>query len=111
MTAEDCWQVVREASRDFGFAHVRMQLAGEHYEERLDDTIPGKSCTMRIPLSDSGHVNLTHHSDPSVRNMVAMISLVHVLQRVLGSRVQQFSGMDHLQRSNSHDAKSLVASH
>jgi UDP-GlcNAc:undecaprenyl-phosphate GlcNAc-1-phosphate transferase len=111
VTAEECWQVIREASRDFGFAHVRMQLAGEHYEERLDDTTPGRSCTMRIPLSDSEHVNLTRDSEVSVRHMVAMISLVHVLQRVLGSRVQQFSAMDHLQSSNGHDAKSLVASH
>jgi hypothetical protein len=88
-----------------------MQLAGEHYEERLDDTPPGRSCTMRIPLSDSEHVNLTRHSEVSVRHMVAMISLVHVLQRVLGSRVQQVSAMEHLHSSNGHDAKSLVASH
>jgi hypothetical protein len=89
-TGDDCWCAIRDAGRDYGFKHVRMHLGGRLFEAQLGDTCPAQSWTMRIPLSDSDYVNLTHERESSVQPMIAITSLAEILQRSLGSRIGQF---------------------
>jgi len=89
-TGDDCWQAIRDAGKDYGFKQVRMHLRGQLYEAELGETKPEKCWTMRIPLSDSDYVNLTHERESSVQPMIAITSLAEILQRSLGSRTQQF---------------------
>ncbi len=89
-TAEECWRAIRDAGKDYGFTSLQMYLAGTQYEAQLGDTVPQKSWTMRIPLSDSEYVNLTHQRESSVRTMMGITSLAEILQRSLASRLAQF---------------------
>lgn len=89
-TREECWYVIRDAARDYGFAKVRMHLGGTNYEDCPEHTGTGNACTLRVPLSDYEYVNFTHHHDSSARHLVAMVSMVNVLQRALGARIDQF---------------------
>jgi UDP-GlcNAc:undecaprenyl-phosphate GlcNAc-1-phosphate transferase len=89
-TRGECWDVIREAGRAYGFIKVRMLLGETVYEEQLKDTGPEKSWTMRISLSDSEYVNLTHERESSVQTMLAITSLADILQRCLGEQVHQF---------------------
>ena len=54
-TPNDCWVAIRDACRHLGFHHVRLQLLGEAYDERLT---PGSKAywTMRIPVSELDYV-------------------------------------------------------
>jgi len=89
-TGDECWSAIREAGKDYGFKEVRMHLGGQLYEAHLGDTSLEKCWTMRIPLSDSDYVNLTHEREASVQPMIAVTSLAEILQRSLGSRIQHF---------------------
>jgi len=89
LTGEDCWSVIRDVGRDYGFAQVRMQLAGALYQDCNDDTTAARRWSVRIPLSDWEYVNFTHHSQ-SMQHLIAMNSLVDILHRVLATRVQKF---------------------
>ena len=90
LTADECWDTVRTAARDYGFTQVRMHLGGTVYEERIEELTPEFCCVTRIPLSDCGYVNFTHQSESSVRHLVAISSLVSVLQRTLSPRAAEF---------------------
>jgi UDP-GlcNAc:undecaprenyl-phosphate GlcNAc-1-phosphate transferase len=87
---EECWQVICEAGRDYGFVKMRMLLGGTVYETRLKDTSPGRCWEMRIALADSEYLNLTHERESSVQTMIAITSFAEILQRCLGARLHQF---------------------
>jgi UDP-GlcNAc:undecaprenyl-phosphate GlcNAc-1-phosphate transferase len=89
-SSAECWCVIREAGRHYGYAQVRMHLGGIVYEDFLDRTFHGKSWTIRIPLSERDYVNFTHYSESSVRQLIAMTSLVEILPRALRSRTLVF---------------------
>jgi UDP-GlcNAc:undecaprenyl-phosphate/decaprenyl-phosphate GlcNAc-1-phosphate transferase len=88
-TPEECWWVIREAGKEYGFVGMRMFLQHTLYETQLKDTSAGKSWTIRISLSDSEYVNLTHERESSVQTMLAITSLAEILQRALGGRAAQ----------------------
>jgi UDP-GlcNAc:undecaprenyl-phosphate GlcNAc-1-phosphate transferase len=58
ITAEDCWTIVKHASKDFGFESIRMQLAGRRFdEENGPSSTP--SWAIRIPISKTDWINLS----------------------------------------------------
>jgi UDP-GlcNAc:undecaprenyl-phosphate GlcNAc-1-phosphate transferase len=61
-TAEDCWPVVRDASRDFGFHEVRMRLAGKTFHETFGPAVPWQCWELRISLSESAYITLSCES-------------------------------------------------
>ncbi len=115
-TRDECWRTIREVGRDYGFTQLQMHLGGTLYEAQLRETSPEKCWTMRIPLSDSEYVNLTHQRESSVRTMMGITSLAEILQRSLASRIQQFHPEINLLKNGSdftsqtEGSKSLAAS-
>jgi UDP-GlcNAc:undecaprenyl-phosphate GlcNAc-1-phosphate transferase len=94
-TGDECWTVIREAGREYGFSQICMHLGDKQYKVQLSETLPEKCWTMHIPLSDSEFVDLTHQRDFTKNPVVAITTLAEILQRSLGSRLQQFqAGLD-----------------
>ncbi len=60
-TANECWSAIRVGCKEFGLHAVRMQLGGYLFQE--SDDLP-QSWAMRIPISQSGWIELYHHSGP-----------------------------------------------
>lgn len=80
LTPDDYWAVVQDVGREFQCVHVRMSLFGTIQEMR-DDTQPlGACCTLRIQLSGGDYVNLKYPVSQSMRNAVALATVVEVLQ-------------------------------
>lgn len=89
-TGDECWAAIHEAGREYGFAHLRMYLGGQQYDASLSDTTADKCWTMHVPLSDSEYVDLTHQREPAKHSPIAVTSIAEILQRTLGSRIQEF---------------------
>ena len=81
LTPDEFWAVVQDVGREFQCVYVRMSLFGNVHESR-DDTqqAGGSCCTLRIQLSGSDYVNLTYPVSQSMRNAVALATVVEVLQ-------------------------------
>lgn len=58
-TAEDCWSAVREACRNFGFAHAELWVNGYYFEEIFDDSNGDPTWGLDIPLPHQGRLHLT----------------------------------------------------
>jgi len=82
-TAEQCWEVVRDACRDFGFARVVMHLSPEGRDQWFRHPASSSSCWMlRIPLSQTDYVNIGHEFGSGVEPML-LAGFAAVLRRVL----------------------------
>jgi len=92
-TIEECWRVICDASRDFGFNRVVLRLGEAFYEERWDGAKLGTDWTVRIPLSESEYLNLSRKFNGSAEPLV-VAPLVEVLQRSLRTaRVRLVAGV------------------
>lgn len=60
-TVEQCWEVIREGSRQFGFVQVRLTLLGRVMEERFRDSRPEKCWQLQIPLSGNDRIEFEHN--------------------------------------------------
>ena len=63
-TVDECWRVIRAAGQDLGFCAVSLRINGSHYHEQLRANVNGH-WDLRIPLSESEYVLLTHQFEPS----------------------------------------------
>lgn len=92
-TPDQYWEVMRQANRELQFGRVRMLMAGQVYEEEyIESPAPDESCTIRIPLKDVGYVNFRFGAEASVRQAVAVTSIVEILQRSIAARIDELSG-------------------
>ena len=84
---DECWRVVQALSQEFGFTHELLRLAGRSYQK-----YPARSrdqqWVLRIPLSDSDFVNLTHQMKPSP---IPVARVADVLQTTLAAKAAEFS--------------------
>jgi len=85
---------IRDASRDFGFAHLALQLDHTVFEESLRHAEPSNSWTMRMPLSGPGLLNLTGEFEDPDRAMVAA-PFAHAMRRSLQSALLCLHSNDH----------------
>ncbi|MGA2119676.1 MAG: MraY family glycosyltransferase [Bryobacteraceae bacterium] len=70
-TPDDCWTVIQNSAKDFGFQTVDMSLAGRVYRYR-NGGCPERSWLIRIPLSSTDFVELTREFDtPAEHSVVA----------------------------------------
>jgi UDP-GlcNAc:undecaprenyl-phosphate GlcNAc-1-phosphate transferase len=60
-TPVQCWTVLREAARAFGFVQVRLALEGAVFEERFRDSTPESCWTVQIPLTGADRVDFEHN--------------------------------------------------
>jgi UDP-GlcNAc:undecaprenyl-phosphate GlcNAc-1-phosphate transferase len=58
VTPEDCWGVIREACRKFGFTQAELCLNGHRFVETLAETNGNPTWGVDIPLAAGGHVHL-----------------------------------------------------
>jgi UDP-GlcNAc:undecaprenyl-phosphate GlcNAc-1-phosphate transferase len=93
-SVEECWQIIRDASRDSGFTHLALQLDHTVFEESLRHAEPSNSWTMRMPLSGSGLLNLTGEFEDPDRAMVAA-PFAHAMRRSLQSALLRLHSNDH----------------
>jgi UDP-GlcNAc:undecaprenyl-phosphate GlcNAc-1-phosphate transferase len=82
-TLKERWEVVRSASGHFGLAHVRLRLNGDTFEERIKSTNGHLCWTIRIPLSGTEYIDLTHDGAP----IIGLTPLANMLQRCLSAQV------------------------
>jgi UDP-GlcNAc:undecaprenyl-phosphate GlcNAc-1-phosphate transferase len=86
-TAEEYWEIIRDAGREFECAQVRMALRGEISEERRHEAKAlQQCCTLRIPLPGDGYVNFQFPVEASVRHAIAISSIAEILQHTLTPR-------------------------
>ena len=85
-SVDEHWRIIRDASRQFGFTHVRLRLDGKTFEESVK-SVNGNPCwTLRIPVSGTEYVNLTHECDFSGGPVVMPTPFAEALQRCLSTR-------------------------
>ncbi len=84
---DECWRVVQALAQEFGFTHELLRLGGRSYQKP-----PARSrnqhWVLRIPLSDSDFVNLTHQMKPSP---IPVARVADVLQTTLAAKAAEFS--------------------
>jgi UDP-GlcNAc:undecaprenyl-phosphate GlcNAc-1-phosphate transferase len=85
-TVEDCWDLIRAGSQEFGFHDVRMSFSGRVFEEfHSDMTMAKPRWQLRIPLPNSQYVNFYRGFDSEMDPLV-ISAFVETVQRGLGSR-------------------------
>ena len=70
-TPDDCWTVIQDSAKDFGFHTVEMSLAGRAYQYR-NGGCPERSWVVRIPLSSVDFVELTREFDTPAEHSVVV---------------------------------------
>ena len=80
-TPEECWAVLNEVYREFGFNEVQMQLAGKFYTTATEQNKKDLMCSLEIPLSLKDRVCLIRPFNPIKQSPV--LPFADVLQRTL----------------------------
>jgi UDP-GlcNAc:undecaprenyl-phosphate/decaprenyl-phosphate GlcNAc-1-phosphate transferase len=89
-TPEECWAIVRNAYRDFGFHQVRLQLGGCCFAENAGKHNPMRVWKLEIPLSDNDYVHLIRESDSAAKhNTIAVFA--DVLRKALEEKIPTFT--------------------
>jgi len=68
-TPDECWLVVQDSGKDFGFHTIDMSLAGRRYEY-CNGGVPQPSWTVRIPLSAADFIELTREFGADAQHSV-----------------------------------------
>lgn len=89
-TPAECWAIVRNAYRDFGFHQVCLQLAGCLFEERAGQHDPSRSWKLEIPLSGNGYIHLIRESDSAAKHDAVAV-FADVLRKTLEEKVPAFA--------------------
>jgi UDP-GlcNAc:undecaprenyl-phosphate GlcNAc-1-phosphate transferase len=83
---DEHWRIIRDASRKFGFTHVRLRLGGNTFDESVKSVNGSPSWALRIPISDTEYVNLTRECDLSRGPTLMPTQFAEALQRCLSAR-------------------------
>lgn len=80
-TLDDCWEIIRNASKEFGFHNIQMQLAGRTFEHR-NGLVTDRCWNVRVPISDSDYVEFTREFGAEVQ-AGAIAPFAEVLRKAL----------------------------
>jgi UDP-GlcNAc:undecaprenyl-phosphate GlcNAc-1-phosphate transferase len=81
ITPADCWDLIREACRKFGFQQARLCLGGEIYDYAANEAeVPG--WTVRVPLCNGDYAVLSRPFASDVLPM-AVVPFVELLRQTL----------------------------
>lgn len=97
---EDCWPVIREACRDFGFTSIKFQVGENTFEETFDPSAHYRRTeddwTVRIELADGDYAVIRHPLHAPLQSMIILPFLeamhVQLLKKCRGSGVLHASG-------------------
>ena len=92
VTPQECWAAIQNAAQEFGFHQMRMQLAGESFECH-NGFGPIRSWAIRIPISKTTRVELSHEFGPAGHS-TSVVAFVETIRNVLGSRSSVFARAD-----------------
>ena len=84
-TAEECWEAIRTAARDFGFSWVEVNLAGYTFEEEFSPASPADTWDLRLVVSNSEYVHLRRDFRSSTQPML-LAPFVELLQTRLRTK-------------------------
>jgi UDP-GlcNAc:undecaprenyl-phosphate/decaprenyl-phosphate GlcNAc-1-phosphate transferase len=88
-TPDECWTILKNTYRDFGFYQVRLQLAGCYYTENAGKPDPSRIWKVEIPLSDHDYVHLVREFDSAAKhNTVAPFA--DILRKALEEKISVF---------------------
>lgn len=98
ITSNDCWAVIREASEDFGFHPIHMQLGDQMFDYN-PESLPASHWALRMPIAQNGWIELSHELGP-VDHASAVVVFAETIRKVLGAkqamlRPFRFSGKTH----------------
>jgi UDP-GlcNAc:undecaprenyl-phosphate GlcNAc-1-phosphate transferase len=88
-TPDECWTVLKNTYRDFGFYQVRLQLAGRSYTETAGKSDPARIWRVEIPLSDNDYVYLVREFDSTAKHN-ALALFADVLRKALEGKIPAF---------------------
>jgi UDP-GlcNAc:undecaprenyl-phosphate GlcNAc-1-phosphate transferase len=83
-TPEECWAVIEQACREFGFHRVRLRFAGRVFE--YDDGLKIAFCNILVPISDFDAIQLSRAFESPLHSGI-MAPLSDMLHRTLGEKV------------------------
>jgi UDP-GlcNAc:undecaprenyl-phosphate GlcNAc-1-phosphate transferase len=88
-TPEECWSVLKETYRGFGFYNIQLELAGRSYTETADSPRIFKCWRLDIPLSPCDYVHLAREFGPNLEQTLVS-PFADVVHRVLESKLASF---------------------
>jgi len=88
-TPEDCWNVLRNGHREFGFHQIEVLMSGRRFRQ-CAETQPFHSWKVTVPISALSYVELSRVFGPAQQHQV-VAPFVDVLRRVLAPK---FSGFE-----------------
>jgi len=90
-TARDCWAVIQDASQEFGFRPIRMQL-GEQKFISEPDRASAPHWALRMPISQDGWIELSHELGPA-DHARAVLPIAETIRKVLGSKARSMGAV------------------
>lgn len=85
-TVEECWRVVCEASRDFGFCFVRLRFQDESREETFGPPAAGPYWSLHVPLSREDSIELRREFGSSLPPLIVS-AFVDTLRDILAAKL------------------------
>jgi UDP-GlcNAc:undecaprenyl-phosphate/decaprenyl-phosphate GlcNAc-1-phosphate transferase len=86
-TIDDCWQTLLAVYEIFGFAAIRMRVAGVTYQRWDPGISPPHYWTMRLPISDKDYVELARPFGSNVLPMT-VVPFVDILASALAAKLE-----------------------
>jgi UDP-GlcNAc:undecaprenyl-phosphate GlcNAc-1-phosphate transferase len=90
-TADDCWRIIEDSAKDFGFHTIDMRLAGHNYVYRNGGR-PDRSWTVRIPISTHDFIELTREFGAQSQYAV-LVPFADTLRKTLESKLPTLAAM------------------
>jgi len=88
---DECWTVILNAAKEFGFHHVQLTLGCREFLFE-DDVAPMHSWQVRIPISDHGAIYLTRSF--TTQNQSSVVApFAEMLRRTLAPKLPIFARM------------------
>ena len=92
-TARDCWAVIQDASLEFGFHPIRMQLGKQKFISE-PEPVSAPHWALRMPISQNGWIELSHELAP-VDHASAVVPFAETIRKVLGSKTRSIAAVAH----------------
>lgn len=93
-TLDECWRIIQNAGKEFGFHNIEMQFAGHRFEYRNGLALD-QSWNVRIPISDSDYIELTREFGAEVQ-AGAIAPFADVLRNALTPKLSALAGAQRL---------------
>ena len=90
-TPQDCWAIIQQAAPDFGLQGIGMSVGGYAFSE-CDGFQFGRCWTLKIPLSDVDHLELTHAFGGTVQTDICG-PFADVVRKALTPKLAGFHGL------------------